>query len=50
MLLVMPDKKTAYGTDDGASGLLSKFICTRENDLSEGTLYVSKVTQSGNSI
>jgi hypothetical protein len=48
MLLVMPDRKTAYGTDDGASGLLTKFICTRENDLTEGILYVSKVTQKGN--
>jgi hypothetical protein len=45
----MPDKRTAYGTDDGASGLLTKFICTRENDLTEGILYVSKVTQKGNS-
>jgi hypothetical protein len=38
------------GTDDGSSGLLTKFVCKNANDLSEGTLYASKITQKGKSI
>lgn len=46
---VMPDRKTAYSTDDGDYGLLNKFVATRVNDLSEGILYCSKMTQTSTS-
>lgn len=45
MLLVMPDSKTAYGTDDGSSGLITKYVMKNAKDLSEGTLYAAKITQ-----
>lgn len=48
MLLVMPDRKTAYGTDDGACGLLSRFVSSKVDDLSEGILYAAKMTQIAN--
>jgi hypothetical protein len=47
MLLVMPDRKTAYGTDDGSCGLLSRFVSKDVDDLSEGTLYAAKLIQTG---
>jgi hypothetical protein len=43
MLLVLPDQVTAYGTDDGASGLITRFVANTAGDLSSGILYASKV-------
>jgi hypothetical protein len=43
----MPDRKTAYGTDDGSCGLLSRFVSKDVDDLSEGTLYAAKLIQTG---
>ena len=43
--LVMPDNKTVYLTDDGYDTVFFKFEADVAGDLSEGTLYASKVTQ-----
>ncbi len=42
---VMPDKKTAYITDDGTNTLLALFVADTAGDLSAGTLYAAKWTQ-----
>ena len=43
--VVMPDRKTAYLSDDDAAAGFFKFIADKEDDLSAGTLYVARVTQ-----
>eukprot|EP00961_Rhodomonas_salina_P148202 1995315-Rhodomonas_salina.1 len=43
---VMPDKKTVYTTDDGTNRYFQKFVADHPGDLSEGTLYCSKFTQT----
>jgi secreted PhoX family phosphatase len=43
---VMPDKKTAYLSDDGTNVGLFCFIADQEGDLSAGTLYVAKWVQT----
>lgn len=44
---VAPDLKTVYFGDDGSNVMLFKFIATTPGDLSAGTLYAGRVTQSG---
>lgn len=44
---VAPDNKTVYFGDDGTNTMLFKFIAAEPGDLSAGTLYAGKVTQSG---
>jgi secreted PhoX family phosphatase len=43
---VMPDEKTVYLTDDGTNGTFFKFIANTAQDLTEGTLYAAKWTQT----
>lgn len=43
---VMPDKKTVYMSDDGTNVGLFMFIADKEEDLSSGTLYAAKWTQT----
>jgi len=43
---VMPDQKTVYLSDDGTNGALFMFIAKEPKDLSEGTLYAAKLTQT----
>jgi secreted PhoX family phosphatase len=43
---VMPDGKTAYLTDDGTMVGLFKFVADTAGDLSAGTLYVARMTQT----
>ncbi len=42
---VMPDRRTAYLTDDGTNVGLYLFIADREGDLSAGTLYAARWNQ-----
>ena len=43
---VMPDKRTAYVTDDGTNVGFFKYVADKEEDLSCGNLYCSKFTQT----
>lgn len=43
---VMPDEKTVYMTDDGTNVGLYMFIADKAKDLSAGTLYAAKWTQT----
>ncbi|WYK06148.1 alkaline phosphatase PhoX [Cereibacter sphaeroides f. sp. denitrificans] len=43
---VMPDRKTAYISDDGTNVGLFMFVADREGDLSAGTLYAAKWVQT----
>jgi len=45
--VVMPDRKTAYLSDDGTGVVFYKFIADVAGDLSSGTLYAAKITQMG---
>ncbi len=46
---VSADGTTLYcGADNTDNGFLYKFVCTTANDLTSGTLYVLKLTGSGN--
>ncbi len=42
---VMPDRKTAYLTDDGRMVGLFMFVADKEDDLSAGTLYAARWSQ-----
>ncbi len=42
---VMPDRKTAYLTDDGTNTMLAMFVADKAGDLSAGTLYAAKWNQ-----
>jgi len=44
---VAPDSQTVYFGDDGTDKVFYKFIATTPGDLSAGTLYAAKVTQTG---
>jgi uncharacterized protein len=46
LALVMPDKKSAYISDDGTNTGLYRFVADQEGDLSAGTLYAAKWTQT----
>lgn len=43
---VMPDRKTAYMTDDGTNDGFYRFVADTAGDLSAGTLYAAKFTQN----
>jgi secreted PhoX family phosphatase len=43
---VMPDRKTAYMTDDGTNTGLFMFVADKAGDLSSGTLYGARIIQS----
>lgn len=43
---VMPDGKTAYLGDDGTHGLMAMFVADAANNLSAGTLYAARWTQT----
>ena len=43
---VMPDQKTVYVTDDGANDGFYRFVADTAGDLSSGTLYAAKWTQT----
>ncbi|MCU0726038.1 MAG: DUF839 domain-containing protein [Planctomycetes bacterium] len=43
---VMPDEKTAYITDDGTMVGLFKFVADQAGDLSSGSLFAAKLTQT----
>eukprot|EP00897_Mesotaenium_endlicherianum_P010472 jgi/Mesen1/9453/ME000627S08838 len=45
--LVLPDKRTAVGTDDQSSGgMFTMFVASRAGDLTKGKLYGAKLTQT----
>lgn len=44
-VVIMPDSKTVYITDDGTNKGFYKFVSDKANDLSSGTLYAAKLTQ-----
>lgn len=43
---VMPDRKTAYISDDGGMVGLYRYVADTAGDLSSGTLYAAKLTQT----
>lgn len=43
---IMPDEKTAYLSDDGTNGVFYKFVADKAKDLTAGTLYAAKWTQT----
>lgn len=43
---VMPDQKTAYMSDDGTNDGFYKFVADNAGDLSAGTLYAAKFSQT----
>ncbi|MEZ5454499.1 MAG: DUF839 domain-containing protein, partial [Thiothrix sp.] len=43
---VMPDGKTAYMGDDGTHGFMLMFVADKAGDLSAGTIYAAKWTQT----
>lgn len=46
MAKVMPDGKTAYMGDDGTHGFMLMFVADKAGDLSAGTIYAAKWTQT----
>jgi uncharacterized protein len=46
LALVMPDKKTAYISDDGTNTGLYRFVADKEGDLSAGQLFAAKWEQT----
>ncbi len=48
MAYVMPDEKTAYLTDDGTNVGLYMYVADNKQDLSAGTIYAAKWTQTSN--
>ena len=44
--VVMPDEKTVYLSDDGTGTVFYKFVAATPGDLSAGTLYAAKATQT----
>lgn len=48
--VVMPDNKTVYMSDDGTGTVFFKFVADEAGDLSSGTLYAAKATQSGTDV
>ena len=40
--VVMPDRKTVYMSDDSSHGILAMFVADQPDDLSAGTLWVSR--------
>jgi uncharacterized protein len=46
MMIVMPDERTAYFGDDGEYTMLFMYVADKPRDLSTGTLYAAKFTQT----
>ena len=46
LALIMPDKKTAYISDDGTNTGLYRFVADKAGDLSAGKLYAAKWSQT----
>jgi len=46
MSYAMPDRKTVYNTDDGTNVMFAKFVADEEADITEGTNYCAKYTQT----
>ncbi|HFU74334.1 MAG TPA: DUF839 domain-containing protein [Helicobacteraceae bacterium] len=46
MSKIMPDGKTAYFGDDGSNVGMFMYVADKENDISSGTLYAAKWTQT----
>jgi hypothetical protein len=46
LAFVMPDNKTVYGGDDGSKRGLFRYVSDRAEDLTAGTLYAAKLTQT----
>jgi uncharacterized protein len=46
MMIVMPDERTAYFGDDGEYTALFMYVADKPRDLSAGTLYAAKFTQT----
>ncbi|KAL4424959.1 hypothetical protein ABPG77_002844 [Micractinium sp. CCAP 211/92] len=46
MAYVLPDRKTVYLTDDGTNVGFYKFIATKPGDMSAGSLYAARFTQT----
>lgn len=46
LVYVMPDNKTVYITDDGTQVGFYKFVAKTAGDLSAGTIYGAKMTQT----
>ena len=44
--VVMPDQKTVYLSDDGTNVVFFKFVADTAGDLSAGTLFAAKMTQT----
>lgn len=47
--VVMPDNRTVFLSDDGTGTVFFKFVADKAGDMSAGTLYAAKVTQTGGS-
>lgn len=45
--VVMPDRRTAYLSDDGTDVVFYKFVSDVPGDMSSGTLYAAKIKQLG---
>ncbi|WP_353873957.1 alkaline phosphatase PhoX [Aliikangiella maris] len=48
-VVIMPDQKTVYITDDGTDKGFYKFVATTAGDLTAGTLYAAKLMQDATS-
>ncbi len=46
-VVIMPDQKTVYITDDGTDKGFYKFVADTAGDVSAGTIYAAKLTQDG---
>jgi hypothetical protein len=46
MAKIMPDSKTVYSGDDGTHGVMLLYIADKAGDLSAGTIYAAKWTQT----
>ncbi len=46
MAKIMPDNKTVYSGDDGTHGVMLMYIADKASDLSAGTIYAAKWTQT----
>lgn len=47
IMVMMPDNRTAYFGDDGDYTMLFMYVADKAKDLSAGTLYAAKYTQTG---
>ncbi|MEK5389541.1 alkaline phosphatase PhoX [Margalitia sp. FSL K6-0131] len=47
LMHIMPDNRTAFFGDDGGNTMMFMYVADKAKDLSSGTLYASKFTQTG---